>query len=190
MNRIRARSANAPGLTIPAHCPGAVRLSQPERIASGAAWLSNSAARGMGAPRATHAADAAASLFSPFWLETAVLAEFCSQFAASTLLKGQAMQIETDERDPAECVSATVIDHAHTHRDGSVTRFVVYLCRADGEAVPVHVATLARVIELVGEMNPATIRLRVTDGEDRDALLVAFGGDDANEHQQYKYTLH
>lgn len=86
------------------------------------------------------------------------------------------------ERDPEECVDAIVEDHVHAG-------FVVHLGRADGAPVPpIFVGTTARAIELVLEMNPARIHLRVAAGEARDAMLAAFV--DVEVERTQRPTLH
>jgi hypothetical protein len=97
------------------------------------------------------------------------------------------MSIEI-ERDPEECVAAVI------ESDGTVRHFVVLLRRADGQEIPINVASTDEAIELVRSMNPEKISLRVVDGEARDAMLRAFHtydvDVDASKQQTQRRTLH
>jgi len=94
-----------------------------------------------------------------------------------------------DERDPLECVGATIEARERAHRDGTITHFVVSLLRVDGERVPICVATTDDVIELVFGIAPARIIIRDCDSEARAALLLAFAHADFDD-QQTPRTLH
>ena len=105
------------------------------------------------------------------------------------------MRLEIDEREPEECVAAVIESEERAHRDGTVTHFVVHLRRADGQEIPINVASTDEAIELVRSMNPEKISLRVVDGEARDAMLRAFGSDDVDvdapkQQTQQRRTLH
>jgi len=100
------------------------------------------------------------------------------------------MLTEADDQDPAECISAAIETQEHTHRNGVVTRFIVYLRRADGENVPICVETTDQAIELVRSMNPARICVRVDNAEDRGALLRAFIYADVDDKDTQRRTLH
>ena len=106
------------------------------------------------------------------------------------------MRNEIDEREPEECIAAIIEFEEHMHRDGTVTRFVVRLCRADGQVVPLCVASTDRVVALVHEMNPSEVYFHLTDREARDAMLRAFDTYDVNvdaseqQMQQRRTTLH
>ena len=97
-------------------------------------------------------------------------------------------------REPEECVAAIIESAEHMQRDGTVTRFVVHLRRADGQVVPICVASTDQVIELVRDMNPAKVSLHLAHGEVRDAMLRAFTtyhvNVDASEQQIQRRTLH
>jgi hypothetical protein len=79
------------------------------------------------------------------------------------------MRIEA-ERDPLECVAATV--------EASDVGFIVFLRRADGEQIPTLCATLNIAVELLQHMRPATVDVRgVADGDAQRRLLAFNGGE-------------
>lgn len=70
--------------------------------------------------------------------------------------------------NPEECVSAIV------ERGRDARALLVVLRRADGQDVPIHVASTEQAIELLREMNPERIYLAV-QGEALAELTSALG---------------
>ena len=83
------------------------------------------------------------------------------------------MLSDETERAPEECIGARIEARVVRHTNGSLTGLLVTLHRADGEDVPIYVATLAGAIELVRSMNPPHVTIRA-DGGARRALFDAF----------------
>lgn len=77
--------------------------------------------------------------------------------------------------EPEQCRSLLVATQAHLAERGERCEqaYGIKITRVDGLVVKVRVETLARVVELIHDLQPSSIGVRVGQGEDQEMLANA-----------------
>lgn len=77
--------------------------------------------------------------------------------------------------EPEQCRSLLVATAAHLAERGEriAEPYALKIIRVDGQVVRVRVESLGRVVEIAHDLKPATIAVRVGQGEDQEMLANA-----------------